>query len=40
MLRRLLAHIDRTVFRPVGAPPLPLRGRKVTMTHDHLFTER
>jgi predicted nuclease of predicted toxin-antitoxin system len=39
MLRRLLAHIDRTIFRPAGAPPLPLRGRKVTMTPDRLFTE-
>ena len=28
-LRRLLADVDRTIFRAAGAAPLPLEGRKV-----------
>jgi hypothetical protein len=38
ILLRLLTHIDRTIFRAAGARPLPLHGRKISVTPEQLFT--
>jgi hypothetical protein len=37
MLRRMLAHVDRTIFRAPDASESPLKGRKLLLTPEMLF---